>query len=306
MADDCRTLEAIASWRIGSMMTSTTIATNDLHPSNTAAVLAHLRAMFDSSPVDRRMAGLGRATPLRAGELLLRLQPGMRAPSSSGGPSFDVAGVVAETALDAGGFAVGDRVFGVARDHHWRDDASYARASVGHVAKLRRTLAPAQSATLASSATTAWRMLFRRGRLEPGEIVTIIAARSAVGALALQLARAHDVHAIVVSPSDGNHRWRTLGAHRVADIRTGALESACRVAAVVVDTVGGLIQQRALSAMQEGGVLLSCASRPEMSRAPAGVSAELVETRVTSRDLARIAVLIDAGRVVPELDEWLP
>lgn len=287
-------------------MTPTAIATRDFLPSNTATVLAHLRATLDSTPIDRRMAGMGRATPLRAGELLLRLQPGTRAPSPSGSPLFDVAGVVAETALDAGGFAVGDRVFGVARDHHWRDDVGYVRATAGHVAKLGRALAPGQAATLASSATTAWRMLFRRGRLEPGEIVTVIAARSAVGALALQLARAHDVHAIVVSPSDGNHRWRALGANRVADIRTGALESACRVAAVVVDTVGGVIQQRALSAMQEGGVLLSCASRPDMSRTRAGASAEFVETRVTSRDLARIAGLIDAGRLVPELDDWLP
>lgn len=284
-------------------MISTAIATHDLFPSNTAAVLSRLRATLDSSTIDRRMAGMGRATPLRAGELLLRLQSGMRVPSPSGSPLFDVAGVVAETALDAGGFAVGDRVFGVARDPHWRDGVGYALTSVGHVAKLRRTLAPVQAATLASSATTAWRMLFRRGQLEPGEIVTVIAARSAVGALALQLARAHDVQAIAVAPSDGNHRWHALGAHRVADIRTDALESACRVAAVVVDTVGGFIQQRALSAMQEGGVLLSCASRPDMSRAPAGASAEFVETRVTSRDLARIADLIDAGRLVPALDD---
>ena len=286
-------------------MTSIAIATHDFRPSNTAAVLARLRATLDSSPIDRCMAGTVRATPLRAGELLLRLQPGMRAPSPSGGPLFDVAGVVAETALDVDGFAVGDRVFGVARDPHWRDDVGHVLARVGHVAKLRRTLAPMQAATLASSATTAWRMLFRRGRLEPGEIVTVIAVRSAVGALALQLARAHDVQAIAISPSDAYHRWRALGAHRVADMRTGALESACRVAAVVVDTVGGIIQQRALSAMQEGGVLLSCASRPDISRAPVGAGAEFVETRVTSHDLTRIADLIDAGRLVPALDDWL-
>ena len=75
---------------------------HDFFASNTAAVLAHLRATLDSSTIDRRMAGMGRATPLRAGELLLRLQPGMRAPSPRGSPLFDVAGVVAETALDAG------------------------------------------------------------------------------------------------------------------------------------------------------------------------------------------------------------
>ena len=285
-------------------MNSTAIATHEVFASRTATVLARLRASLDSTPIDRQAPEVGRAGHVRAGELLLRLHPGHRASGASGNASFVVSGVVVQAGADADDHVVGDQVFGVARDHHFRGADGFAVTSVAHVARMPRSLSPEQAVSLVSSATMAWRMLFRLGRLEPGEILTVITARSAVGAFALQLARAHGVHAIAVTPSDCGRRLRELGALRVEDMRAGALESACRVAAVVVDAMGGFIQRRALSAMQEGSVLLSCVGMPDMSKAPKGVRGELVAPAVTARDLERVAALADAGHLAPAPEGW--
>jgi NADPH:quinone reductase-like Zn-dependent oxidoreductase len=284
-------------------MNSTAIATHEVFALSTAAVLARLRGSLDSRPVGSQAADVGRTEHLRAGELLLRLHPGLRA-SAADGNAFAVSGVVVQAGADADGYAAGDQVFGVARDHHSRGADGFAVTSVAHVARMPRSLSPEKAVTLVSSATMAWQMLFRLGRLEAGEILAVITARSAVGAFALQLARAHGVHAIAVTPSDCCSQLRELGAHRVEDMRAGALESACRVAAVVVDAVGGFIQRRALGAMQEGSVLLSCVSKPDLSRAPKGVRGELVTPAVTARDLALVAALADAGHLAPTPEGW--
>jgi NADPH:quinone reductase-like Zn-dependent oxidoreductase len=136
--------------------------------------------------------------------------------------------------------------------------------------------------------TTAFRMLFTRGRAEPGERVLIQGAGGGVATAATALARAAGLHVIVTSRSaDKRQRALQLGAHE-------AVETGSRLSApvdLVIETVGEATWKHSLRSARPGGRIV-------VSGATTGdVSADL--PRVFYRQLSIIGVS-GASRVETE------
>lgn len=98
--------------------------------------------------------------------------------------------------------------------------------------------------------TTAFRMLFTRGRAEPGERVLIQGAGGGVATAAVTLARAAGLHVIVTSRSpEKRERAIESGAHE-------AIETGGRVSEpvdLVIETVGEATWRHSLRCVRPGG-----------------------------------------------------
>ncbi|MBS1862302.1 MAG: zinc-binding dehydrogenase [Actinobacteria bacterium] len=125
------------------------------------------------------------------------------------------------------------------------------------VAVPRRNLVPKpaslsfeQAACLPTAYLTAYRMLFNRGRLKPGQTVLIQGAAGGVASAAIALSRATGARVWVTSREERKREYaRELGAH-------GVFETGARLpdrVDVVIETVGEATWGHSLRSVKPGG-----------------------------------------------------
>jgi NADPH2:quinone reductase len=134
-------------------------------------------------------------------------------------PGFDGAGDVDAVGPGVTGFAPGDRVLVSAlRPASTGTYAEYVVADAGTVHPLPPSLSYSQGAAVGVPCVTAWRALFQKAGLQPGETVLVHGASGGVGLPAIQLA--HDAGAIVIGSAGstaGADLVRAAGADHVLD-----------------------------------------------------------------------------------------
>ncbi|MGB6976014.1 MAG: NADPH:quinone reductase [Gammaproteobacteria bacterium] len=131
-------------------------------------------------------------------------------------PGSDVAGIIEAIGPDVNEYKVGDRVYTASTLSGGY--AQFALVDVNKVFPLPANLTFQQGAALGVPAATAYRALFHRGQVQPGETILIHGATGAVGLFCVQLARAHGC---TVIGTGGSKQGRQLvlkeGAHHVLD-----------------------------------------------------------------------------------------
>ena len=105
-------------------------------------------------------------------------------------PSYELSGVVEEVGTGVTDVAVGEEVFALTLFDRDGVAADYAAVPSELLVGRPRTLEHAESAAIPLPALSAWQALFDHGRLTAGQRVLIHGASGAVGAFAVQLARA--------------------------------------------------------------------------------------------------------------------
>ncbi len=122
-----------------------------------------------------------------------------------------------------------------------------------------------QAGALMVGHLTAWRMLFGKRALRPGETVLIVGIGGGVAAAALQLAVLAGARAIVTSSSDAKlARAAELGAHAGINYRSDRVVD--RVMEIteregvdmVVDSVGAATWADSLRSLRRGGRIVTC------------------------------------------------
>lgn len=152
-------------------------------------------------------------------------------------PGMEAAGEVVAVGAEVQGARVGDRVMAVAA----RAFAERLNVHEAAVYPMPSGLSFELAAALPIQGLTAHHLLFLMGRLAAGERVLVHAAAGGVGAIAVQLAKAHGA-AVVASASPEKHAFvRDLGADVVIDSR-GELTQQVKAAGevdVVLEMIGG-------------------------------------------------------------------
>jgi NADPH:quinone reductase-like Zn-dependent oxidoreductase len=206
-------------------------------------------------------------------------------------PSYELSGVVEE------GVAAGDEVFGLTPFDRDGVAADYAAVPAELLVAKPRSLGHAESAAIPLPALTAWQALFDHGRLVAGERVLIHGAAGAVGAVAVQLARAHGAHVIGTASEASLGYVREVGAHEAVD--ANGFENAMAPVDVVFDTVGGERLRRSSALLRSPERLISVAEEP-----PDGGVFFIVEP---NRDqLISLAQMAEAGELRPPPVEVFP
>ena len=204
----------------------------------------------------------------------------------------DVAGEVLSVGADAGHLSAGVYVYGVTNARFTGGYATHAIVDANRIARKPPTIGFIEAAGMPVVAVTAWKALFERGRLHAGQRVLVHGALGNVGGLAVQMAR--DAGAVVVA----------LGA---AEDYERPFEEHIDPVDLVIDTIGGDIQNRSLSMLKKGGALISIVTPPETERArDLGVRAEFFVVDVTTPDIERISLLLASGAIRPAVGDVLP
>jgi NADPH:quinone reductase-like Zn-dependent oxidoreductase len=147
-------------------------------------------------------------------------------------------------------------------DFHMLSEQGVDGACAERVAVPSRNLIPTPSslsfveaACLPTAYLTVWRMLFTRGRLEPGQSILVQGAGGGVATAALVLGVAAGLEVYVTSRSE-EKRARALEFGAAAAVEPGARLPA-RVDAVV-ETVGKATFDHSLKSLRPGGTVLVC------------------------------------------------
>jgi NADPH:quinone reductase-like Zn-dependent oxidoreductase len=177
-------------------------------------------------------------------------------------PSYELSGVVAATAPDVDGVAVGDAVYALADFERDGAAAEYAVVAAGLLAPKPQALDHVESAAVPLAALSAWQGLFDQGELAAGERVLIHGAAGGVGSFAVQLARHRGAHVIGTASSSGVETVRELGGDEVVDNTTARFEEAVEPVDLVFDTAGGELLERSPAILREGGRLVTVAEEP--------------------------------------------
>ena len=183
------------------------------------------------------------------------------------------------TALGYGttGLSVGQRVFGLTDWHRDGTLAEYVAVEARNLASLPGDVDFTAAASLPISGLTAWQGLFEHGRLQAGQSVLVHGAAGSVGTMVTQLAR--ELGAYVIGTGRAADRQKTLdfGAMEFIDLDNDALEDADGVD-LVLDVIGGDIQQRSAGLIRAGGTLVSVVG-PTQARPADGLAVDfLVES----------------------------
>lgn len=131
-------------------------------------------------------------------------------------PGFDGAGEVDALGAEVTGLDVGQRVFvsSILGRHRTGTYAEYVVCDADCVHALPDRLSAGQGAAVGVPCSTAWRALFQRGGMRPGDTVLVHGASGGVGLPSVQLARAHGATVIGTS---GTEAGRALVADAGAD-----------------------------------------------------------------------------------------
>lgn len=221
---------------------------------------------------------------------------------------------------------VGDRVCALLAGGGY---ATEVVVPAGQVLPIPQGLSFVEAAALPEVFATAWLNLFMEAKLQSGEYAMIHAGGSGVGSAAIQLCRAYDVEAFVsVSNQDKLKRCLELGAaggvnrHQEKFAERAEQWTQGKGFDVILDPVGGAYLKDNLSALATEGRLviigLMGGSNAELSLGALMVRRQrIIGSTLRARSVASKAMIIDqlkksvwplieAGKVVPVIDQTLP
>ncbi|WP_440116874.1 NADP-dependent oxidoreductase [Paenibacillus sp. QZ-Y1] len=218
-------------------------------------------------------------------------------------PGTAMSGIVESVGDEVDTFQPGDHVFGNVSGSY----AEFGIAPAQDLVHMPDSLSFEDAATIKGGAESAWKVLFTEGELEAGQTVLIHAAAGGVGQYAVQLAKWKGAHVIATASGANVDFVASLGADQVIDYKTSVFEELVSNVDLVVEAVGGDIEDRSWSVLKRGGKLVSLTQLPSYEKAEQyGVTAKFNSKFPTSEDLYTIAELMANGTIRSEIDSIFP
>src|SRR4051812_17940158 len=189
-------------------------------------------------------------------------------------PGHELAGVVTALGYGTTGLSVGQRVFGLADWYRDGTLAEYVAIEARNLAPLPGDVAFRVGASLPISGLTAWQGLFHHGRLRAGQTVLSHGAAGAVGSIVTQFAREAGAYVIGTGRAADRQQALDFGAQEFVDLDNDTLEDVGEVD-LVIDVIGGDIQQRSAGVVRAGGTLVTVVGPPQ-ARPADGLAVDFV------------------------------
>lgn len=232
---------------------------------------------------------------IRAGYLQQMIQYAM--PLTLG---LDVSGVVAAIGSAVTRFKIGDAVYSRPDTTRNGTYAEFVAVRESEIAFKPTTISHVEAASLPLVSITAWQTLITTAALAKGQRVLIQAGAGGVGSIAIQLAKSLGAHVTATASAGKLALLRGLGADEVIDYRAQDFATVARDMDVVLDTMGGAVQDASWATLKPGGILVSIASQPSQDRAQAeGKRAAFVFIGPDAQILTDLAALVDASQIRP-------
>jgi NADPH:quinone reductase len=247
-------------------------------------------------------------------------------PGASAIMGLDFAGVVVEPSPDGNDWKPGDRVFGIVAGGGY---GRFAAVAANHLVAIPKNLDFVGAAAAAEVFFTAFFNLFMEAQIKAGETLLLHGGGSGVGTAAIQLARAHQVTAIVTAGSPEKlARCLELGAafginYRTEDFAARALElTGGRGVDVILDWIGASYLGKHIEILKPRGRLviigLMGGNKAEIALAPLltkrlRILGSVLRTQSGEEKTAlaraftrQVLPLLESGEVRPIVDRVYP
>lgn len=211
-------------------------------------------------------------------------------------PGTDISGTIEKVGDGVSGWKCGDEIIARLDPSRGGAFAEYAVVPADQLVRAPTSLPLAESAGLVTIGGTAWQILFEEFSVASGQRVLVHGAAGPVGAFATQLASQAGAEVFATASADDAEYVRSLGATQVVDYRSERFEDRLSDMDLVIDTVGGDVEERSLKVLKPGGTLIATPMPPDEERARrAGVKAKFVFHASDPLKLGHVAERADHG-----------
>jgi NADPH:quinone reductase-like Zn-dependent oxidoreductase len=132
-------------------------------------------------------------------------------------------------------------------------------------------------------------------------------AAGSVGGFAVQFAKQKGAWVAAAIKGADREYASTLGADEVVDYEAAPFEEALSPLDLILDVIGGEIQERSVKALRKGGILVSTVGIHVAGQARSrGIETRDFAVRSDGEQLSEIAKLVDAGKLKLNVGTVLP
>ena len=178
-------------------------------------------------------------------------------------PGIDLSGVVEKIGLGVTGFEPGQEVWGTGQGTY----AEYAIAPSNSLVSKPAGMSFEEAASIGIGVRTAWAALFESANLKEGQTILVQGAAGGVGMWGVQLARWKGARVIGTASTRNIDFIKSLGADVAVDYTKTRVETLAKGVDVVLDTVGGSVQERSWQTLKKGGILVTIVGSPDEKQA---------------------------------------
>jgi len=218
----------------------------------------------------------------------------------------DIAGLVEAIGSGVTQFEVGDEVYANLLDHGHGAFAEYVAVPVEVTSKKPANLSFEEAAAVPMAAVTALQGFHHHGEIVAEQQVLINGASGGIGTFAVQIAKSYAAEVTGVTSTRNIDLVRSLGADHVVDYTTTDFARAGQRYDRILDTVGNRSVADLKRALVGGGraAVVGFTTIGNLIRTSllGGKGVAMVSAHVTTKDLALISALIEAGHVRPQID----
>ena len=272
-----------------------------------AAVIVKNKVVIQNVPVPQPQSGQVRVKVHAAGvnpvdwkmAAFLKNVPGLHIAGR------DMAGVIDAVGPATDGWHVGDAVIGVAARGSG-SYAEYALASIKAIAHKPTGMSFEEAAGMPVVGETAWRAIVTVGNVQHGQKVLIHGGAGGVGSSAVQIARARGAYIITTASPSHDDFLKSLGVNRIIDYHTTRFEDVLSGLDLVLNTVNTDYNDRSISVLKPGGILVSIVGPPPAQKCAAAHVRCGVTGRATGEMLSHVVDLANTGKFHIYIDRKLP
>ena len=176
-------------------------------------------------------------------------------------PGYDLVGIVENVGEGVDDGLLGQRVAALTETGAWADRVAL---DAEELTPVPEGLDPAEAVAVITNGVTAWQMLHRAAKVQPGQTVVVHGASGGVGVLLVQLAWLADAEVIGTASASKHAQVRALGAvpldYRTEDVLKRVREISPGGVDAVFDHVGGPGLADSWQMLRHGGTLVSYGS----------------------------------------------
>ena len=208
----------------------------------------------------------------------------------------DVSGTIVELGEHVTGWSLGDNIVARVDPSAGGAIAEFAVVPAAQLVHAPESIALSLSSGAATAAATAWQALTEVARVVTDQRVLVHAGAGGVGSFAVQLARKLGAYVITTASGAGLQIASDLGAHEVIDYTVVPFAKQVNEIDVVIDTVGGVVEEQSLAVLRRGGLLVAVPMPPDVDRALArGMTAQFLFHSSDAKRLRTVTRFLDDG-----------
>lgn len=220
---------------------------------------------------------------------------------------WDVAGIISAVGENVTDWQIGDRVFARPATTRFGTYADYAIVDTNLLAKIPANISFEAAAATPLAALTAYQGLFNHGHLQKGEKVLIHAGAGGVGTYAIQLAKAQGAEVFTTASKKNHELLYRLGADKVIDYHEENFAEAFSDLDLVLDTMGGKIQENSVQVLKNGGRLVTVLGISNLDLMTAkNIFAQAIWLEPNGKELAQLANWMQAGQLESVIGAQFP